>query len=77
MENISMSPFHCSEDLLNCCIESSNIPEKCIGYMFNTNCSVIEQHYKKLVTYCNKAKEKKNYTFPNLDNAFLFSSKKM
>ena len=40
MERISEAPNHCSKGVIQCVQNFTNIPlNKCIGYMFETNCS--------------------------------------
>ena len=76
MNYISQSFIHSSKFLLNCVIKSTNIPEKKVFiYIFDDNCSSLEQRYKTLVTWFNKPKGKKKFTFPVFDNKYLSSSK--
>ena len=50
MEYISESPNHCSKGVLQCIQDCSNIPvNKVIGYMFKTNCSSINQLFRKIL----------------------------
>ena len=67
-------PFIVQKSFSNVVLKAQN-PEKDIGYMFDTNCSSLEQLYKKPSACFNKPKGKKKFTFPVFDNNYLSSLK--
>ena len=68
MEDIYQSSTHCSKINLECALKCNNFSGKhANGYMFETNCSSIEQRYKKLGYGLQKKVGKNNHTFPMCD----------
>ena len=59
MDYISQAPIHCSKGKLEYVLKCSTyIGNQANGYMFETNSSSIEHHYKKLGDGCNKKGER-------------------
>ena len=69
MDYIPQSPIHFSKENFKCVLKCTIFPEKkSNGYIFKTNCSLIEHIYKKLGNYFKKKSGKINYTCPIFDN---------
>ena len=68
MDYISQSPIHCSKVNIKCVLKCTNFSGKqANGYIFETNCSSIENQYKKLGDGFNKKGGKNKYTCPMFD----------
>ena len=61
MDYISQSPTHCSKVNIEYVLKCTKFPGKQTNaYIFETNCSSIENKYKKLEDGFNKTKWRKN-----------------
>ena len=71
MEYISELPNHFSKVVLQCVQNCTNkLGNKVIGYMFEKNCSLLHQQFRKIVACYNKQNGEK-LTFTSFDNEFL------
>ena len=78
MEYISQMSTHCSKGNLECVHQCIKIHQKQINCLiFNTNCSSIEQRFKKLGDGLLNKIGKNKLKFPIFDNDFLSSSNKI
>ena len=76
MEYISESPNHCSKGVLQCVQNCTNIlVNKVIGCMFEENCSLLHQQFRKICTCYEKKGRKVNISnfltknsYPNQNN---------
>ena len=75
MDYISQMSTHCSKGNIECVHQCIKIHQKKInGLIFKTNCSSIEQRFKKLGYSLLSKIGKNKHKFPIFDNDFLSSS---
>ena len=75
MDYISQMSTHCSKGNLECVHQCIKIHQhKINGLIFKTNCSSIEQRFKKLGDGLLSKIGKNKHKFPIFDNDFLSSS---